>query len=129
MPHAPFLDRAAAFGLDVILVLFVTGFFAPRWMRDGPEQFFFFLLAYHVAFWTWKATTVGGIICNLRVIRTDGAPLRLSDALLRGLASIFSLVCAGLGALWILKDPERQSWHDRIAGTYVVKVPRSYPIS
>jgi uncharacterized RDD family membrane protein YckC len=126
MPRAPFLHRAAAFGLDIVLVLFITGFFTPRIMRGEAEQFFFLLLAYHVAFWTWKATTVGGIICNLRLVRTDGGTLSFADALLRGLAAIFSLVCAGLGALWILKDPEQQSWHDRIAGTYVVKVPRSY---
>jgi uncharacterized RDD family membrane protein YckC len=126
MPHAPFLHRAAAFGLDIVLVLFITGFFTPRVMRGEAEQFFFLLLVYHVAFWTWKATTVGGIICNLRLVRTDGGTLSFADALLRGLAAIFSLVCAGLGALWILKDPEQQSWHDRIAGTYVVKVPRSY---
>jgi len=24
----------------------------------------------------------------------------------------------------MLRDPERQGWHDKIAGTYVVKVPR-----
>jgi uncharacterized RDD family membrane protein YckC len=24
----------------------------------------------------------------------------------------------------MLHDPERQTWHDMIAGTYVVKVPR-----
>jgi uncharacterized RDD family membrane protein YckC len=98
-------------------------------MRDGPEPFFFVLFVYHVAFWINKSSTFGGLICNLRVIRTDGRPLRLADAVLRGLAGIFSLAVAGLGALWILKDPERQAWHDRIAGTYVVKVPRSYPIS
>jgi uncharacterized RDD family membrane protein YckC len=34
----------------------------------------------------------------------------------------------GLGCLWILKDPERQAWHDKIAGTYVVKVPRNWPL-
>jgi uncharacterized RDD family membrane protein YckC len=129
MPRATFLDRAAAFGLDVILVLFVVGFFTPRWfIRDGPEPFFFVLFLYHVAFWLNKSSTVGGLICNLRVIRTDGSRLQLGDAILRGLAGIFSLVVVGLGALWILKDPERQAWHDRIAGTYVVKVPRSYPI-
>ena len=41
----------------------------------------------------------------------------------------FLVAVVGLGAFWILRDPERQSWHDRIAGTYVVKVPRSYPVS
>jgi uncharacterized RDD family membrane protein YckC len=44
------------------------------------------------------------------------------------LTAILSLVVLGLGALWILKDPERQAWHDKIAGTYVVKVPRSWPV-
>ncbi len=34
----------------------------------------------------------------------------------------------GSGGLWILRDPEQQAWHDRIAGTYVVKVPREWPI-
>jgi hypothetical protein len=28
-----------------------------------------------------------------------------------------------LGGLWILRDLKRQAWHDRIAGTHVVKVP------
>ena len=47
---------------------------------------------------------------------------------MRGLTGIFSLVVAGLGFLWMLWDPERQTWHDRVAGTYVVKVPRTYPV-
>ena len=34
----------------------------------------------------------------------------------------------GLGALWILRDPERQSWHDKVAGTLVVRVPRNFPL-
>ncbi len=44
------------------------------------------------------------------------------------LAGLFSIAALGLGFLWILRDPERQSWHDRIAGTYVVSVPRSWPL-
>jgi len=81
-----------------------------------------------VGFWTWKATTVGGIICQLRIARADGQPLRFVDALIRGLSGIFSIALFGLGLLWVLRDPERQGWHDRIAGTYVVKVPRNYPL-
>jgi uncharacterized RDD family membrane protein YckC len=124
-PHAPFLDRAAAFGLDVILVL--IGYHLLGIRGPGDERtYFLFLLLYHVGFWVWKGTTVGGIICNLRVIRTDGAPLQFVDALVRSLTAILSLAVVGLGALWILKDPERQAWHDKIAGTFVVKVPRGY---
>jgi uncharacterized RDD family membrane protein YckC len=82
------------------------------------------LLAYHIAFWAWRGTTLGGIICSLRVIRTHGAELRFADALVRGLAGVFSLAALGIGCLWMLQDPERQTWHDKIAGTLVVKVPR-----
>ena len=54
--------------------------------------------------------------------------MRLPDAVVRGLASLLSIGAFGIGCLWILRDAERQSWHDKIAGTYVVKVPRNYPL-
>jgi uncharacterized RDD family membrane protein YckC len=124
-PRAAFRDRLAAFLLDVILVLLATVLLGVD--GDPPQQFLLFLVAYHVGFWTWKATTVGGIICQLRLVRVDGGSLRFADALVRGLSSILSLAVLGLGGLWILRDPERQAWHDKVAATYVVKVPRHYP--
>lgn len=125
LPHASFRDRVAAGILDLIL-----GVLTYQLLTDfgRPNVFFMFLIAYHIAFWTWKGTTVGGIICQLRVVRVDGGPLRFIDALVRGLSAIFSVVVLGLGVFWILRDPERQAWHDRIAGTYVVKVPRNWPL-
>jgi len=125
LPRAHFRDRFFAFVLDVILV-FIARQVLDRY-GDGGE-YFLWLLVYHIGFWTWKGTTVGGIICQLRVVRVDGAPVRFVDALVRGLSSIFSLAVLGIGCLWILKDSERQAWHDRIAGTYVVKVPRDWPL-
>jgi uncharacterized RDD family membrane protein YckC len=124
-PRAPFRDRLAAFVLDVILVVLVYQIL-DVFRHDNTV--FLLLLAYHIGFWAWKGATVGGIICQLRVIRVDGGPLSLADALVRGLSSIFSLAVLGIGCLWILRDPERQAWHDKIAGTYVVKVPRNWPL-
>ena len=124
-PHAGFRDRLTAFVLDIILVALVYEIL-DVFRRDNT--IFLFLLAYHIGFWAWKGATVGGIICQLRVVRVDGAPLRPADALVRGLSSIFSLAVLGIGCLWILRDPERQAWHDKIAGTYVVKVPRHWPL-
>jgi len=86
------------------------------------------MLTYHIGFWAWKGTTFGGIVCQLRVVRLDGSPLRFVDALVRGIASLFSIAVVGLGCLWILRDEERQAWHDKIAGTYVVTVPRNWPL-
>ena len=124
-PKAWFRDRLAAGALDLILVLVAWQFLDPI-VRDNGV--FLLMLVYFISFWTWKGTTVGGIICQLRVVRIDNEPLRFVDALVRGLSSIFSLMVVGLGFLWILKDADRQAWHDRIAGTYVVKVPRNWPI-
>jgi uncharacterized RDD family membrane protein YckC len=123
-PRAPFFDRAAAFVLDLLLVLLTYALLDLH----GGGRIFLLLLAYHILFWSWKGTTVGGIICQLRVVRSDGTPLRFVDSVVRGLSSIFSFAVLGLGCFWILKDPDRQAWHDKIAGTYVVKVPRNWPV-
>lgn len=120
-PRATFLDRAAAFALDCILVALINVIFRT----DRYEGFYFaLLLAYHVGFWAWRGTTLGGIVCNLRVVRTHGVELRFVDALVRGLSGVFSIAALGVGCLWMINDPERQTWHDKIAGTLVVKVPR-----
>ena len=125
-PKAGFLERAAAFALDGAFVLIVCGILDL--MDDGPGPVILAMLVYHIGFWAWKGTTFGGIVCQLRVVRLDGAPLRFVDALVRGIASLFSVAVAGLGFLWILKDEDRQAWHDKIAGTYVVSVPRNWPL-
>jgi uncharacterized RDD family membrane protein YckC len=124
---AGFFERAAAFAFDGVFVLVLCGILDA--LDSGPGPLIFMMLAYHIAFWTWKGTTFGGIVCQLRVVRLDGSPLRFVDALVRGIASLFSVAVAGLGFLWILRDEERQAWHDKIAGTYVVTVPRNWPLS
>ena len=127
-PRALFRDRLAAFIVDILAVGMVTAFLTAIFDFDGPGPFFPLLLVYLIAFWTWKQTSFGGIVCQIRLVRVDGMPLSFADALVRGLAGIFSLLVVGLGALWILRDPERQAWHDKIAGTYVVKVPRTWAV-
>lgn len=126
-PRASLKERVAAAVLDLILVLIAVQFF-EQFDRGADDAFLFFLLAYHIGFIAWKGTTIGGIICQLRVAKVDGTPIRLVEALVRGLSAMFSAAVLGLGFLWMVKDPERQAWHDRIAGTYVVRVPRNWPI-
>jgi uncharacterized RDD family membrane protein YckC len=120
-PRALFRDRLAAFLLDLTIVG------VPVLLFDGGPTFFPLLLIYMIGFWTWKQTTPGGAINQIRLVRSDGTPLSFADSLVRALAGIFSLAVLAIGALWILRDPERQAWHDKIAGTYVVKVPKHWP--
>jgi uncharacterized RDD family membrane protein YckC len=122
LTRAELRNRLAAVGLDVVLVAFVVQLLS----FDDGRALVLALLAYHVAFWGWKQTTVGGMICHLRIERIDGAPLTYGDAVVRALSAIFSAVALGLGFVAIRRDPERRAWHDRIAGTYVVKMPPSW---
>ena len=124
LPKAPFLDRLAAFALDILLVSLTFNLLD----MDSFRAFVTLLLGYHVIFWALKATTVGGIICNLRIVRIDGRPLTFPDALIRGFSAIFSIAALGIGCFWILYDADNQAWHDRFAGTWVVKVPRHLPV-
>ena len=120
-PLATFLDRVAAFALDALLVALVVELLGMS-RHDGV--FPLLLLAYHIAFWTWKGTTLGGIVVGLRVTRVQGQEMRFIDALVRGLVGVFSIGAFGIGCFWMLQDPNRQMWHDKIAGTQVHKVPR-----
>ena len=120
-PRATFLDRLAAFVLDCLLVGIANGILDIG-NRDG--EYFFMLFVYHLAFWAWRGTTLGGIIIGLKIIRTHGSEMRAVDAIVRGLSAVFSVVAMGIGCLWMLQDRERQMWHDKIAGTVVIKGPR-----
>lgn len=120
-PRAFFLDRAAALALDVVLIAIINAVMRFPWNDGG---FLVVVLLYQIGFLAWRGTTLGGVVCGLRVVRTGGADLRFIDALVRGLTSVFSIAALGLGCLWMLNDPERQTWHDKIAGTVVVKMPR-----
>lgn len=135
-PRAAFLDRAAAFVIDVVLVVFVVRLLHPLFWLRGDNFFLSLLLAYFIGFWAWKGTTIGGIVVNLRVVKINGGELSFLEALVRGLTSILSFGALGIGVLWILRSdalaadgrPARQAWHDLAAGTYVVKVPKGYPL-
>ena len=135
-PRAAFLDRAAAFVIDVVLVLFVVSLLDNSFRYREDEVMFPFLMLYFIAFWAWKGTTIGGIVVNLRVVKINGGDLSFLEALVRGLTGVLSFGALGLGVLWILRSdliasdgrPARQAWHDLAAGTYVVKVPKGYPL-
>ena len=63
---------------------------------------------------------------RVKLVRNDGSPVRLRDALLRYFAALLSWAPLGLGFLLILVDPQHLAWHDRLSGTRLVmlKKPR-----
>ena len=121
-PKAGFWERMGAAFLDIVLVGILGA------IVGGPPLSFLVALAYFAGMWAWRGTTVGGIVLKLQVVRTDGQPLTFLAALVRGLAAAFSVVVVFLGFLWIAWDQDKQGWHDKIAGTVVVRLPRAVPL-
>lgn len=67
--------------------------------------------------------TVGKRALGIRVIRLDGGgPLGTGNAIVRWAGRILSAVVVLLGYLWMLWDREKQTWHDKFAGSVVVPV-------
>jgi hypothetical protein len=116
MPRVGFWRRFWATALDFVLL----GLLMPLTGR----YFLLFWAAYFVAMWTWKGTSIGGIVLGIKIVRTDGAPINFAVALVRCLSSFFSAFALFIGFFWAGWDKEKQAWHDKIAGTVVVKIPK-----
>ena len=117
LPRAGFWIRMLALLIDLVLVAVALG-----WLLNHGSGVLLLLAAYGAVMWKLKGTTVGGIVCDLKVVRVGGGPLDWGTAIVRALACFLSLVVAGLGFIWIAVDHEHQAWHDKIAGTVVVRV-------
>lgn len=127
LPRAGFWLRVGAALLDVILIGIASGLSEGvfRFINFHPGGAFpFWLAVYCAVMWATKGTTIGGIICGLKVVRLDDRPVDWGVAIVRALSAFLSLAVAGLGFIWVAFDDEKQSWHDKIAGTTIVKVPK-----
>jgi uncharacterized RDD family membrane protein YckC len=118
-PRAGFWIRMGALLLDAILIGVLLG------RVHDTNMELIVLAAYGAVMWKLKRATIGGIICGLQVVRLDGREIDWPTAVVRALSCFLSLAVAGLGFFWIAVDPEKQSWHDKIAGTVVVRVTKS----
>lgn len=68
-----------------------------------------------------KGQTLGMKAVKIKLCGTDGTyPVGYGKGFLRCIGMIISGLVIGLGYLWILIDENKQGWHDKIAGTYVV---------
>lgn len=132
-----FMRRLAAMFYDALLLIGVVMMasalvflpFGVRTAEMSPAGLFLFrlyLLAVATGFfcWPWMKTgqTLGMRAWKIMLLREDGSRVRLSDALLRLVASLLSWLAVGAGFLWILFDRESRAWHDRLSKTRLVQL-------
>ena len=125
LEYAGFWIRLGAGVIDLIILGSIVGLLACVHANSFIWLLFAFVIsiAYYVGFLAWRGQTPGKMIVGIKVIRTDKNPLTSRDSVFRYcgyLASLFSF-CAGF--IIIAFDKKKQGFHDKIADTYVVKLP------
>lgn len=137
MEKAGFWARLVAYIIDAIIVGIVAGviqaiLITPASAPDAGGGAFLLLIvgyiltfvwgfAYYVYFWTRSGQTPGKKIMGLKVITVNGDKLTTGKAIVRVIGYAISSIIIYLGFLWSIWDKNKQTWHDMIAGTYVVK--------
>lgn len=122
LPRATLLQRAGAVALDFVLMATILEYLQVYY------GWLLIWLVYHIAMWTWKGTTVGGVVMGLKVVRQNGRPIDAPVGAVRSLGAVLSTIALGLGFFRIAWKEDRLSWHDQIAGTMVVHVPKGVPL-
>ena len=79
-------------------------------------------LVYFTYFHSATGQSIGKGLLKIKAIQTSGEPLNFKIAFIRWGGYFISGLAMYLGFLWVLFDKNKQGWHDKIAGTYVVKV-------
>jgi uncharacterized RDD family membrane protein YckC len=76
---------------------------------------------YFLFFWSLSGQTLGKLLTGSRVVDRRGGALGFGRAALRLAATLVAALPLGAGFIGLWTDPERRGWHDRIAGTKVIR--------
>jgi len=71
---------------------------------------------------TQNGQTIGKKVAGLQVVPKAGGPMDLNKGIIRAVGKILSGIPCGLGYFWMLFDADKETWHDKIAGTTVVSL-------
>jgi uncharacterized RDD family membrane protein YckC len=146
--YGGFWRRMMAFLIDKIILFFTSLFillvgvlalsmnFLSHYREFVPDRlmgvtisflFVYLLMAvfismlYFTYFHGATGQTPGKMIFGLRVVRVTEEKMTFGIGFLRWVGYIISSIIINLGFIWIAFDGKKQGWHDKIAGTVVVR--------
>ena len=141
--YAGFWVRVGAAIIDTILLMVITlplliaiygwSYFDPEstGFIAGPMDFLIswvFPAIAVIAFWIVKQATPGKMAISARIVdATTGANPSAGQLIGRYFAYFVSIIPLGLGIFWVAFDGRKQGWHDKLAGTVVVRQKNRSP--
>lgn len=140
--YAGFWIRVGAALIDSLLLLLILVpamsmiYGLSYWVSDSFIQGFWdFLFTYIlpavavVAFWVHKSATPGKMATRLTIVdASTGSKPTTSQFIIRYLCYYVAMIPLFLGVIWVGIDPRKQGWHDKIAGTVVLRNKTTEPV-
>jgi len=81
-----------------------------------------------IMFWMYKQATPGKMALSIRIVdATTGSAPSAAQCAGRYLAYFVSITPLALGLIWVAFDKRKQGWHDKLAGTVVVRSKKRGP--
>jgi uncharacterized RDD family membrane protein YckC len=143
LEYVGFWARVGASLIDTLLILLITvpllwAWFGSPFDLGKPSGLFEttanILVSYVgpavavIIFWIARQATPGKMAIHARVVDArTGGPMSVSQAIVRYLGYFVSTVPLCLGLIWVAFDARKQGWHDKIAGTVVVRNKNRLP--
>ena len=140
--YAGFWIRFGALLIDLVIMMIVL--YVPLSLIYGEEYwvgdkliygFWDVMLGYVVPFvatiWFWLhyLGTPGKMAMKLQIVdASTGGKMRTGQAIGRYFAYIISAVPLCLGFIWVGVDQRKQGWHDKLAGTVVIRNTGKEPV-
>ena len=138
--YVGFWSRVGAAVIDTLLIVILTlplvtlYYGSSYWTNDeiyqGPVDIVItqilpaFLI---IIFWIKLQATPGKLAVSAKIVDANtGGPASSGKLIVRYLAYFLSLIALGLGVVWIAFDRRKQGWHDKLAGTVVVRSARRH---
>jgi uncharacterized RDD family membrane protein YckC len=95
-----------------------------RWLANGLFDPLVIIFTLTIGYWIGLAhgTTPGHAMLGMKFVKSNGEKPSFGTMFLREIiGKIVSGFFFGLGFYWAIWDKDRQTWHDKIAGTHVLE--------
>jgi uncharacterized RDD family membrane protein YckC len=133
--YAGFWIRTWASIIDTILMLIIimpilfSIYGADFWVHESfVAGFWDFIFQYIlpaiavIILWVYKSATPGKMLTGLIIVDAKtGEKPSTGQFIVRYLGYYVSIIPLSLGFIWVGIDKRKQGWHDKLAGTVVIK--------
>ncbi len=143
LQYAGFWIRVWAAIIDTVLLLAISwpilvAIYGPQYLTGASwfygiwDVLFSYILPAIavIVFWIYKSATPGKMATKLTIVdaKTGQRP-STGQFIGRYFGYYVSIIPLCLGLIWVGFDSRKQGWHDKLAGTVVIRRPSSEPVA